>query len=122
MQNTKEIGNKGEILAKDFLINKGYKIRECNWRFGYLEIDIIAENNEYIVFFEIKTHSFSTSIKPNNMVSIKQQRNIIRAANYYIEKRNCNKEARFDIISIIKNNFNTHPNITHIEAAFTPCW
>ena len=35
-----ELGKKGEQLAVNYLINKGYKIVERNWRFQKAEIDI----------------------------------------------------------------------------------
>ena len=88
MQTTKEVGNKGENLAKEYLIKKGYNIRDCNWRFGHFEIDIVAENNDYIIFFEIKTRSSTTTVKtPEEFVSKQQQLNIIRAANAYMDKK-----------------------------------
>ena len=41
-----ELGNKGEQLAVNYLINKGYKIVERNWRFQKAEIDIIATKDK----------------------------------------------------------------------------
>lgn len=121
MQTTKEVGNKGENLAKEYLIKKGYNIRDCNWRFGHFEIDIVAENNDYIIFFEIKTRSSTTTVKtPEEFVSKQQQLNIIRAVNAYMDKKKCTKEARFDIITIIHTAYKT--DIQHIEFAFSPRW
>ena len=34
------LGKEGEEAACDFLIGRGYTIRETNWRLGHLEIDI----------------------------------------------------------------------------------
>lgn len=120
MTNTKETGNKGENLAKDYLIEKGYSIRDCNWHFGHLEIDIIAENNTYVIFCEVKTRSSNTCGNPEEFVSRQQQKNIIRAANVYMNFKNCEKEVRFDILSILQSA--DIVDIKHIEGAFLPSW
>ena len=72
-------GNKGEKIAKNYLIQKGFCILESNWRYGHLEIDIIAQNQTFIVFCEVKTRSSNTIGEPEEFVSRQQQRNIIRA-------------------------------------------
>ena len=46
----KEIGNYGENLAQDFLLNNGYNILDMNFRNKYREIDIICTKNNIIIF------------------------------------------------------------------------
>ena len=120
MTNNKETGNKGESIAKDYLIEKGYSIRDCNWHFGHLEIDIIAENNTYIIFCEVKTRASNACGNPEEFVSRQQQKNIIRAANAYMNFKSCEKEVRFDILSILQSA--DIVDIKHIEGAFLPSW
>ena len=54
-----QIGREGEQAAYEFLISKGYTVRETNWRMGHLEIDIVAHepalNRLHIV--EVKTRN-----------------------------------------------------------------
>lgn len=38
-----ELGRSGELAASEFLISKGYIVRDMNWRVGKLEIDIVAQ-------------------------------------------------------------------------------
>ena len=52
-----ENGRIGEQVAMKFLIKKGYEIEGLNYRSPFGEIDIIASNDEYIVFVEVKTRS-----------------------------------------------------------------
>ena len=52
-----ELGIKGEEAATAFLKDKGYRILERNWRMHRHEIDIVAEDDEYIVFVEVKTRT-----------------------------------------------------------------
>ena len=46
-------GTAGEIAACDFLVQNSYTILHRNYRVGHEEIDIIAENDKYIVFVEV---------------------------------------------------------------------
>jgi len=118
MSNTREFGNKGEDIACEFLQSKSYSIKERNWQFGHLEIDIIAEHNEMIIFVEVKSRSGTYFEQPFQAVTKKKQKFIIKAANAYIEKFEIDLEARFDIISIVNENGNFE--IDHIEDAFYP--
>ena len=52
-----ELGKKGENLAKEMLVDKGYTIVETNWRFDKDEIDIVAKDGDEFVIVEVKTRS-----------------------------------------------------------------
>lgn len=113
-----KLGNKGEDAAAEFLAGKGYKIKARNWRFGKLEVDIIAEHESMIIFAEVKSRSGTYFEQPFQAVTMKKQRFIIKAANAYIDKYEIDLEARFDIISIVEQN--SKLEIDHIEDAFYP--
>ncbi|HNX07026.1 MAG TPA: YraN family protein [Bacteroidales bacterium] len=113
-----DLGKEGEDLVAKFLAEKGYRILARNWRFGKDELDIVAETDSHVVFVEVKTRSNIIYGEPEEAVTTKKQRFLIRAANAYIEKNNCTKEARFDIISVILPSQPVH--INHIEDAFYP--
>ncbi|RLC55340.1 MAG: endonuclease, partial [Candidatus Cloacimonadota bacterium] len=49
-----ELGKEGEQIAVDFLIQKGYEIKERNWRFKKAEIDIIAQLENVLIAVEVK--------------------------------------------------------------------
>jgi len=114
----KSTGNKGELIARDLLISKGYIIKASNWRHSYLELDIICESENEIVFVEVKTRSNGYFGDPIQSVSNKQQKNLIDAAEAYIDQFEIDKEFRFDIIGIL--NENQQPDINHVEDAFGP--
>ena len=113
-----KLGKKGEDAAAEFLADKNYVIKARNWRFGKLEIDIIAEHNNMIVFIEVKSRSSSHFEQPFEAVTKKKQKSIIKTAGAYIEKFVIELEARFDIISIVEEN--SKLEINHIEDAFYP--
>jgi putative endonuclease len=113
-----ELGKMGEKLAAEYLLEKGFRILYRNWHYRKEELDIVAETDDYLVFVEVKTRSNLTWGEPDEAVTIKKQRLLIRAANAYIIENNCTKEARFDIISVI---LPSQPlNIKHIKNAFYP--
>jgi putative endonuclease len=85
---------------------------------GANEIDIIAENENILVFIEVKTRSGNYLEHPNTAVTTSKQKTIIKIADQYIRRYNIDKESRFDIISIVKNN--SEFEIEHIENAFYP--
>ncbi|MGB0429626.1 MAG: YraN family protein [Bacteroidia bacterium] len=111
-------GKKGEQLATDFLIRKGYHVIETNWAYNKLEIDIIAKIGNEIVFVEVKTRTTTSHGYPEDAVSRKKAQNLFDAAEIYLEENQIDDEIRFDIISIIIKNNNTE--IRHIEDGISP--
>jgi len=111
-----ETGNKGEAIAKDYLLKKGYTILESNWRFSRAEIDLIAMDGQILVFIEVKTRSTGLFGAPELAVDQHKQDLMTDAANAYMQKINHDWEVRFDIISIIleKDQY----QLQHFEDAF----
>ncbi|MCP3930910.1 MAG: YraN family protein [Bacteroidetes bacterium] len=114
-----ETGKKGEQLAREYLEKKGYRILETNWRHSRAEIDIIAKEEEVLVFIEVKTRSYDTLGKPEEFVTPHKEQLMVKAASVYMEKINHDWEIRFDIIAIIIPD-KGEPVLQHIEDAFFP--
>jgi putative endonuclease len=112
-------GKIGEDKAVEHLIKNGYQILQRNWRYLKYEIDIICQNEEYIVFVEVKARSTKEFGNPEDFVSRRQQRQIIEAAHQYLIENDIEKEARFDVFSLIIAP-NNRIELEHIQAAFTP--
>jgi putative endonuclease len=118
MSESHSLGQKGENAAVAFLEKAGYRIRHRNWKSGKRELDIVAENNDLIVFVEVKTRTDDQWMEPRNLVPRDKQRSIIYAADGYIQKYNITKESRFDVIILMGK---SEPfKIDHIENAFYP--
>lgn len=118
MDKSRFFGDKGENLANEYLISKGYKILERNWYFNKKEIDIICTKNNELVIIEVKTRSSEYFGKPEEAVNFRKQKFLIEATQNYIEQNDIDYEIRFDIISIILNDNET--KINHIKNAFKP--
>ena len=119
MNELQKFGSKGEELATSYLISKGYFIRHRNWRVGHIELDIIAENADYIVVVEVKTRRNDIFCHPSSAVNNTKIKHIVNATQAYIFKHNIHKDIRFDIISIIPT-MDGNFEIEHQEDAFLP--
>lgn len=99
---TNPIGIKGESLAVQFLINKGYKIKAKNYHTKWGEIDIIAEKNNILYFIEVKTRQKLTFGMPYEAINFYKIKALKRCIAYYIRKENIqNKKYSLSVISII---------------------
>ena len=115
MSKNKEIGRKGEALAVEYLINKGFIILERNYKYGRLEIDIIGQIKNTIVFVEVKTRRSKRYGYPEEAVDDKKTDHILSCADHFIYQNQWDGDIRFDIISII---LKPEISIEHIEDAF----
>ncbi len=98
---SKCLGNKGEDIANHFLIEKGYKILERNYRCSRGEIDIIAKDKKEIVFVEVKTRRNTHYGKPVESITFQKKKHIYDTAKYYLYiKKLCDKFIRFDVVEV----------------------
>ena len=96
-----ETGKAGERITALYLSKKGYSILKTNYRIKGGEIDIIAENDEYIVFLEVKTRSADFISDGFDAVTKTKQKLIIKAAAEYFYRIGSDKQPRFDVVSIV---------------------
>jgi putative endonuclease len=112
-----DLGNLAEELATSFLIRKGYKILENNFRHHKGEIDIIAEFQNQIIIAEVKARSSNIFMEPQEAVTKKKIKSLVAVANFFMKFRNLDQEVRFDIIAVQPDNSGIL-QITHLEDAF----
>ena len=113
-----QLGRKGEELASRYLEARGMHILNRNWHYRQKEIDIVAENERYLIIVEVKTRSGGYLEAPGGMIPIKKQRFLAEAAEAYVDHYNIGKEVRFDVVIILFAN-NQH-TLEHIPDAFLP--
>lgn len=115
-----DLGMLGEEKSVEYLQSKGYVIKHRNWRSGKYEIDIVAENDKYVVIVEVKTRKSGTLLSPVESVNKTKIRNLVYAANAYIRRFNVTKQTRFDIISMTIDQTGNVDSLEHYEDAFLP--
>lgn len=95
------LGKYGEDLAGKRLKDLGYKIVTTNYKCKLGEIDLIARDGDVLVFVEVKTRRNSSFGQVKDAVNIRKQRQISKAALYYMQSNNITGiKARFDVVAV----------------------
>ena len=101
MMDKAETGRLGEESVCRYLEDKGYRIAARNYRIRGGEIDIIAENGEYLAFVEVKSRKPNSLVNGFEAVNKRKQGLIIRTASDYCCKNPTELQPRFDIAQVI---------------------
>lgn len=112
----KELGQKGEDIAAQFLSQHGYTILKRNYRHQHAEIDFIVQKGGFLIFVEVK---YRTSLRygyPEEAGSERKQTLYTEAAEAYMIQHDWKGPLRFDVIAITKQKKTL--KIAHFEDAF----
>lgn len=107
-----EKGKDAERMAEKYITDQGYKVLERNFRAGRGEIDLIAEKNNWIVFFEVRYRKNKDYGYPEDTISNKKEKLLWDTAIQYTQQQNWNGNIRYDIIAITESE-----GIVHLEDA-----
>ena len=116
MSRNRNIGDKGENIAIDYLQKEGYEIIATNWTTGHKEIDIITRKDNCYIFFEIKTRTSLKQGMPEESISIGKIKSVTEAARVFLYDKQY-KDIRFDVISIVLPS-DGEMDFLHIRDAF----
>ncbi len=90
MPTNKEIGYAGENAVCKYLESRGFSVLERNYTAGHEEIDIIAKDEKYIVFCEVKTRKFAAQEnrfgRPGLAVNAEKRAHLLRCARQYLKQ------------------------------------
>ena len=101
MLSKREEGKEGEDIAIQTLKKRGYRIVERNYRNLFGEIDIIAEEDGYLVFVEVKKRNSTTFGGSLMAIDERKKQHIIRSAMFYLKDNKCfQRKIRFDVVGI----------------------
>ena len=87
MTHHSQTGKWGEEAAMRYLRGKGFVIRDTNWTFLHLEIDIVAMDGNELVIVEVKTRGSNEFGEPEMFVNKSKQKKLVRDANLYLEQK-----------------------------------
>jgi len=112
------LGKKGEEYAADYLQNHGYHIIERNFKINPGELDIIAVIDDILVFVEVKTRVGREFGLPEESVTPKKLREIIKTSQYYaIIRKGLPIRHRIDVIGIEYTHSGEVVYFNHIQNA-----
>ena len=103
--NKRAVGSEFEQKAAAYLSNHGYHILEHNFRCRTGEIDLIAKNDGYLCFIEVKYRSSLSRGYPAEAITPHKIRKIINTAKVYLllHKLPTDTPCRFDAVVILEN-------------------
>ena len=100
----KETGILGEKLAQDYLIKRGFRILENNYRCPHGEIDIVARDNDFLVFIEVRTKTNLEFGSPEESItSVKKERIRATAFHYQQSHDGLSPLWRLDVVAVELN-------------------
>lgn len=98
---TRQVGATAESGAAEFLVSRGYRILERNFRSKIGELDIIAFDGDVLCFVEVRSRGNDRCGDAAMTVTAAKQRRVTRAAHSYLCSRRVQFErARFDVVAI----------------------
>ncbi len=115
MSEKRKIGNLGEDLVANFLLENGYEILGRNYLKPYGEVDIIVLKNNIVCFVEVKARKNIKYGYPREAVNYHKQQRIAKASQAYLIENNLTDYImRFDVAEV----FTESRKINYIENAF----
>ena len=81
----KATGMIGEKMAAGYLVRQGYEIVETNYRCKEGEVDIIANDGEFLVFIEVRTKNNRAFGSPEESVTARKKEHLKNVAARYQE-------------------------------------
>lgn len=112
-------GKRGEEIALNYLIEKGYILIEINYENKLGEIDLIMTNKDILIFIEVKLKVGDKYGSPEEMISNFKLRQIRKIAEIYLVLnplvKNKFQKYRIDAVCIVMEDFNNIGRIRHYE-------
>ena len=115
-----ETGRRGEEVALAWLQERGFRLRDRNWRSGHKELDLVMEDAERLHIVEVKTLTAPLLIQPFEKVDAVKQHRLVSAARHYVAVQHIQKEVQFDVVSVILDGEQTM--VEYIPEAFYPIY
>lgn len=107
-------GNFFEEIAKKYLINKGYRLLEKNFRDRTGEIDLIMTNGKTLILVEVKGRKKSPFLNIERTVNREKIKRILKTAEIYISDHKLEfDEIRVDTVFVEK--MGSAINVMHFE-------
>lgn len=101
MNKDHELGKLGEDIVANYITRLGYKILDRNFECKQGEIDIIAIENNELVFIEVKTRTSMNYGEAREAISTFKKKHLINSIKYYLYQRNLENELiRIDVAEV----------------------
>lgn len=100
-------GTQGEEAAVRMLLSLGWNILARNWRSRHLELDIVAEEQDVLVFVEVKTRAEGGMQQPYEALTAVKKQCLFRAAQAWMKTHDAwGRSCRFDLVCVVASSGN----------------
>jgi putative endonuclease len=111
-------GAAGEDLACEYLVRAGYRVLDRNWSSARVELDLVMEKDQEVVFVEVKTRGPGAMAPAVSAVDAGKRSRLAKAASLYLSRRGLwERPCRFDVVTVTLGSDGTS-NVEHVENAF----
>jgi putative endonuclease len=121
----RELGALGETLARRHLEARGLTVLDANFRTRHGELDLVAADDRYLVFCEVKTRVLNGppgELGPFAAIGGRKRRRIRLMAREWLATRASSgprpEELRFDAVGIAFDRQGRLISLEHLEDAF----
>lgn len=99
-KHNRDLGSRGEHLAEEFLVSKGYHILERNFRTSHYELDLIAEHENILHFIEVKTRKSDSFGLAEDAISKKKIDSLLQAIHVYLSRYSAEPDWQLDLVVV----------------------
>lgn len=115
MYNKQYVGIRGEDVACEYLQENGFQILERNYKTKYVEMDVVANKDDELVFVEVRTKTGERFGSPEETIKKDKIKRLKRGAVGYAQIKNYKGQYRIDLICVVLNNEGGVERTTHYE-------
>jgi len=116
---TQNVGRRGEQLAEEHLLAQGARLLERNYRIDFGEIDLLLEHEGDLVAVEVKTRDVQDIEQPEEAVSWRQLRRIVRALSTYAMDNDLLEGTwRIDVVLIVIEPHGSVLRLDHLRSVY----
>ncbi len=114
------LGKWGERTVAEDLRRRGWNVLAANYRCRMGELDLVAEDRDFVVFVEVKLRKNASFSSAGSAVTGEKQRKLRAAAELYLQEHPTKLQPRFDVAEVYapQGMCTAHPDIHYIENAF----
>lgn len=116
----RELGDFGERVAAHRLESLGMRIVERNLRIGRIEVDLIAEDGDELVFVEVRTRRGAAGLAAESVNAPKLRRMWECAVGYCEQNAVPMERLRIDVVAVDLDASGAARSVEHFRAVEVP--
>lgn len=97
---SKEIGDRAELLAKQYLLKQGLKCLVTNYACRWGEIDLVMQDKQYLVFVEVRARQSILFGGALASITLSKRQKLLKTAQHYLMTHALldKTASRFDVV------------------------